>query len=200
MRDHVRGARPLPRAPGSPRPPRKPLTHCQLRAEENVEVDFATGRAQGARARTRVVGAWSPGKKGDVVLIKNEPPPSRPLPKPYGHVALMPSAATCTRAGERPDGQVRAPAGRAEACQGPPGVRRDRRLPARPARAERGTRACTGNPSQVLDTRTPTPWTRLPQWKGGEARTRRGASAYLADAAFKVAGLRLRLTLLGQDG
>jgi cytosine/adenosine deaminase-related metal-dependent hydrolase len=63
------------------------LTHCHLRAEQVV--DWAT--RGGARALGRDdLGRLEPGRKADVVLIKNDSSPvSFPLLNPYGHVAFQ---------------------------------------------------------------------------------------------------------------
>jgi 5-methylthioadenosine/S-adenosylhomocysteine deaminase len=63
------------------------VTHVHLRAEQVV--DWAT--RGGARALGRDdVGSLEPGKKADVVLIKNDASPvSFPLLNPYGHVAFQ---------------------------------------------------------------------------------------------------------------
>ncbi len=63
------------------------VTHVHLRAEQVV--DWAT--RGGARALGRDdVGSLEPGKKADVVLIRNESSPvSFPLLNPYGHVAFQ---------------------------------------------------------------------------------------------------------------
>ena len=47
-------------------------------------------RRRGARAWTAVIGSLEPGKKADVVLIKNDASPVMfPLLNPYGHVAFQ---------------------------------------------------------------------------------------------------------------
>src|ERR1700743_2964965 len=63
------------------------VTHHKLRAEHVV--DWAT--RGGARALGRDdLGSLQPGKKADVVLIKNDASPvSFPLVNPYGHVAFQ---------------------------------------------------------------------------------------------------------------
>ena len=63
------------------------VTHVHLRAEQVV--DWAT--RGGARALGRDdLGCLAPGKKADVVLIKNDSSPvSFPLLNPYGHVAFQ---------------------------------------------------------------------------------------------------------------
>jgi len=63
------------------------VTHVQLRAEQVV--DWAT--RGGARALGRDdIGSLEPGKRADVVLIKNDASPvSFPLLNPYGHVAFQ---------------------------------------------------------------------------------------------------------------
>jgi cytosine/adenosine deaminase-related metal-dependent hydrolase len=63
------------------------VTHVHLRAEQVV--DWAT--RGGARALGRDdIGSLEPGKKADVVLIKNDSSPvSFPLLNPYGHVAFQ---------------------------------------------------------------------------------------------------------------
>ncbi|TDB93390.1 amidohydrolase family protein [Actinomadura sp. 7K534] len=63
------------------------VTHCNLRADQVVE--WAT--RGGARAIGRDdLGTLAPGKKADVVLIKNDDSPvSFPVLNPYGHVAFQ---------------------------------------------------------------------------------------------------------------
>jgi cytosine/adenosine deaminase-related metal-dependent hydrolase len=63
------------------------VTHCSLRAEHVV--DWAT--RGGARALGRDdLGSLEPGKKADLVLIKNDASPvSFPLLNPFGHVAFQ---------------------------------------------------------------------------------------------------------------
>ena len=63
------------------------VTHCSLRADQVV--DWAT--RGGARTLGRDdLGSLAPGRKADVVLIKNEHSPvSFPVLNPYGHVAFQ---------------------------------------------------------------------------------------------------------------
>ena len=64
------------------------VTHCHLRAEKVV--DWATRGGSRALGLDDVVGSLVPGKKADVVLIKNEHSPAMfPLLNPYGHVAFQ---------------------------------------------------------------------------------------------------------------
>jgi cytosine/adenosine deaminase-related metal-dependent hydrolase len=64
------------------------ITHCTLRAEQVVE--WATRGGARALGRDRELGSIEPGKKADVVLIKNDRSPvSFPLLNPYGHVAFQ---------------------------------------------------------------------------------------------------------------
>jgi cytosine/adenosine deaminase-related metal-dependent hydrolase len=64
------------------------ITHCSLRAEHVV--DWATRGGAEALGRSADLGSLEPGKKADVVLIKNEASPvSFPLLNPYGHVAFQ---------------------------------------------------------------------------------------------------------------
>jgi cytosine/adenosine deaminase-related metal-dependent hydrolase len=64
------------------------VTHCHLRAEQVV--DWATRGGAAALGLDAVTGSLEPGKKADVVLIKNDDSPVMfPLLNPYGHVAFQ---------------------------------------------------------------------------------------------------------------
>jgi cytosine/adenosine deaminase-related metal-dependent hydrolase len=64
------------------------VTHCTLRAEQVVE--WATRGGAKALGRDSELGSLEPGKKADVVLIKNDRSPvSFPVLNPYGHVAFQ---------------------------------------------------------------------------------------------------------------
>jgi 5-methylthioadenosine/S-adenosylhomocysteine deaminase len=64
------------------------VTHCRLRAEEVV--GWATLGGARALGLDSVVGSLEPGKKADVMLIKNDASPVMiPLLNPYGHVAFQ---------------------------------------------------------------------------------------------------------------
>jgi 5-methylthioadenosine/S-adenosylhomocysteine deaminase len=64
------------------------VTNCHLRAEDVVA--FATRGGSKALGLDSVVGSLEPGKKADVVLIKNDASPVMfPLLNPYGHVAFQ---------------------------------------------------------------------------------------------------------------
>jgi 5-methylthioadenosine/S-adenosylhomocysteine deaminase len=64
------------------------VTNCHLRAEDVV--DWATRGGAKALGLDSVVGSLEPGKKADVVLIKNDASPVMfPLLNPYGHVAFQ---------------------------------------------------------------------------------------------------------------
>jgi cytosine/adenosine deaminase-related metal-dependent hydrolase len=64
------------------------ITHCTLRAEQVVE--WATRGGARALGRDGELGSLEPGKKADVVLLKNDRSPvSFPLLNPYGHVAFQ---------------------------------------------------------------------------------------------------------------
>src|SRR3954449_7113912 len=64
------------------------VTNCALRADQVVE--WATMGGARVLGLDRVVGSLEPGKKADVVLIKNdESPVMFPLINPYGHVAFQ---------------------------------------------------------------------------------------------------------------
>ena len=64
------------------------VTHCHLSAEHVVE--WATTGGARALGLDSVIGSLEPGKKADVVLIKNEHSPAMfPMINPYGHVALQ---------------------------------------------------------------------------------------------------------------
>src|SRR3954447_15598604 len=65
-----------------------PITHCSLRAEHVV--DWATRGGAAALGRSADLGSLEPGKKADVVLLKNDASPvSFPVLNPYGHVAFQ---------------------------------------------------------------------------------------------------------------
>jgi 5-methylthioadenosine/S-adenosylhomocysteine deaminase len=64
------------------------VTHCRLRAE--TVVDWATRGGASALGLDGVTGSLEPGKKADVVLIKNDASPVMfPLLHPYGHVVFQ---------------------------------------------------------------------------------------------------------------
>jgi cytosine/adenosine deaminase-related metal-dependent hydrolase len=64
------------------------ITHHHLRAEQVV--DWATRGGARALGLDAVTGSLEPGKKADVVLLKNDfSPVSFPLLNPYGHVAFQ---------------------------------------------------------------------------------------------------------------
>jgi 5-methylthioadenosine/S-adenosylhomocysteine deaminase len=64
------------------------VTHCHLRAEQVV--DWATMGGARALGLESVTGSLEPGKKADVVLIKNDDSPVMfPVLNPYGHVAFQ---------------------------------------------------------------------------------------------------------------
>ncbi len=64
------------------------VTHCHLRAEDVV--GWATRGGAAALGLDSVTGSLEPGKKADVVLIKNDASPVMfPLLNPYGHVAFQ---------------------------------------------------------------------------------------------------------------
>jgi 5-methylthioadenosine/S-adenosylhomocysteine deaminase len=64
------------------------VTNCHLRAEQVVE--WATVGGARALGLDHAVGSIEPGKKADVVLVKNDDSPAMfPLLNPYGHVAFQ---------------------------------------------------------------------------------------------------------------
>ncbi|MEU8232746.1 amidohydrolase family protein [Actinoplanes sp. NPDC048967] len=64
------------------------VTHLHLRAEQVV--DWATRGGSKALGMDSVVGSLEPGKKADVVLLKNDDSPAMfPILNPYGHVAFQ---------------------------------------------------------------------------------------------------------------
>ena len=64
------------------------VTHHRLRAEQVV--DWATRGGAKALGLDAVVGSLEPGKKADIVLIKNDASPAMvPLLNPYGHVVFQ---------------------------------------------------------------------------------------------------------------
>jgi cytosine/adenosine deaminase-related metal-dependent hydrolase len=64
------------------------VTHHQLRAEQVV--DWATRGGAKALGLDSSIGALTPGRQGDVVLIKNDASPAMfPVLNPYGHVVFQ---------------------------------------------------------------------------------------------------------------
>ncbi|MEU7905947.1 amidohydrolase family protein [Actinoplanes sp. NPDC049118] len=64
------------------------VTHVHLRAEQVV--DWATRGGSRALGLDGVVGSLEPGKKADVVLLRNDDSPAMfPILHPYGHVAFQ---------------------------------------------------------------------------------------------------------------
>ncbi len=64
------------------------VTHHHLRAEDVVH--FATRGGAGALGLDGVIGSLAPGKKADIVLIKNDDSPVMfPVLNPYGHVVFQ---------------------------------------------------------------------------------------------------------------
>ncbi|GLX94530.1 amidohydrolase family protein [Herbidospora sp. NBRC 101105] len=64
------------------------VTHCHLRAEQVVE--WATRGGAAALGLSDRIGSLEPGKKADVVLIKNDASPVMfPILNPYGHIAFQ---------------------------------------------------------------------------------------------------------------
>jgi len=64
------------------------VTHCHLRAEQVVE--WATRGGAKALGLDDRIGSLEPGKKADVVLVKNDHSPVMfPILNPYGHVAFQ---------------------------------------------------------------------------------------------------------------
>ncbi len=64
------------------------VTHHKLRAEQVV--DWATRGGARALGMDSLIGSLEPGKKADVVLIKNDSSPAMfPLLHPYGHVVFQ---------------------------------------------------------------------------------------------------------------
>ncbi|GAA1264656.1 amidohydrolase family protein [Sphaerisporangium rubeum] len=64
------------------------VTHCVLRAEDVV--DWATRGGAKALGLDSVTGSLQPGRKADVILIKNDQNPAMfPLLNPYGHVVFQ---------------------------------------------------------------------------------------------------------------
>ncbi|MEU7957332.1 amidohydrolase family protein [Micromonospora humida] len=64
------------------------VTHCHLRAEQVVE--WATRGGARALGLDHLVGALTPGRRADVVLIKNDRSPVMfPILHPYGHVVFQ---------------------------------------------------------------------------------------------------------------
>ncbi|MFC3505603.1 amidohydrolase family protein [Micromonospora krabiensis] len=64
------------------------VTHCHLRAEHVVE--WATRGGARALGLDSSIGALSPGRQADIVLIKNDASPAMfPILHPYGHVVFQ---------------------------------------------------------------------------------------------------------------
>jgi cytosine/adenosine deaminase-related metal-dependent hydrolase len=64
------------------------VTHHQLRAEQVV--DWATRGGAKALGMDSSIGALTPGRQGDVVLLKNDASPAMfPVLHPYGHVVFQ---------------------------------------------------------------------------------------------------------------
>ena len=100
--------RPLARAPRGARA-QDTVTNHHLRAEQVV--DWATRGGSRALRLDSLIGSLEPGKKADVVLVKNDDSPVMfPVLHPYGHVAFQ------AQRGRRPhrlvDGRVVKHAGR----------------------------------------------------------------------------------------
>ncbi|WP_430502461.1 amidohydrolase family protein [Micromonospora trifolii] len=64
------------------------ITHCHLRAEQVVE--WATRGGARALGMDAMIGALTPGRQADVVLIKNDASPAMfPILNPHGHVVFQ---------------------------------------------------------------------------------------------------------------
>ena len=64
------------------------VTHCHLRAEDVVH--YATRGGAAALGLDHLIGSLEPGKKADLIVIKNDHSPVMvPLLNPYGHVAFQ---------------------------------------------------------------------------------------------------------------
>ncbi|MEU7678966.1 amidohydrolase family protein [Micromonospora taraxaci] len=64
------------------------ITHCHLRAEQVVE--WATRGGARALGMDSTIGALTPGRQADVVLIKNDASPAMfPILNPHGHVVFQ---------------------------------------------------------------------------------------------------------------
>ncbi|MEU8257201.1 amidohydrolase family protein [Micromonospora inaquosa] len=64
------------------------ITHCHLRAEQVVE--WATRGGARALGMDTTIGALTPGRQADVVLIKNDASPAMfPILNPHGHVVFQ---------------------------------------------------------------------------------------------------------------
>ncbi|MGC4757757.1 amidohydrolase family protein [Micromonospora trifolii] len=64
------------------------ITHCHLRAEQVVE--WATRGGARALGMDATIGALTPGRQADVVLIKNDASPAMfPILNPHGHVVFQ---------------------------------------------------------------------------------------------------------------
>ena len=111
------------------------VTHCHLRAEDVV--DWATRGGAKALGLDSVTGSLEPGKKADIVLIKNDASPVMfPRAQPVRARRLPgPARRRAHGRGERPGGQARPPAHRDRAGPGARGDRADGRVPAGPAGA-----------------------------------------------------------------
>ena len=133
------------------------VTNCHLRADQVVE--WATRGGARALGLDGVVGSLEPGKKADVVLIKNDDSPVMfPLVNPYGHVAFQAQRGDVHTV--LVDGRVVKHAGRLVGIDLAAARRRGgehRRVPAVGARrARRGPRACTPTSRRRSSSTTPT--------------------------------------------
>ena len=104
------------------------VTNHHLRAEQVV--DWATRGGSKALGMDDRIGSLEPGKKADVVLVKNEHSPVMfPVLHPYGHVAFQAQRADVhTVHRQRPRGQARRPARRDRPRRRAARDRRDRRV------------------------------------------------------------------------
>ena len=145
------------------------VTNHKLRAEQVV--DWATRGGARALGLDSLIGSLEPGKKADVVLIKNDASPVMfPLLHPLRARGVPgPARRRAHRGRQRPGGEVRPRPGRRGPGPGPRGGGADGRATCGASSGRRpGRRACTrrSRRHRSSTTRTPTPGTA--HWKDSD--------------------------------